>query len=341
MRVVERGVARGGLPRGSGAPRRRRAARGRGRSRSRARSGSPRRSAAGSGRPSRRRRRRRPRSPGAACGGSSCPGSGPARAPRSSASSTVVLLDVEAGVEGADPDPQLVAGGEATSRSRRARSGGRSRSRGPRRCRRGGPRGRARAARRAAGSRRRGQHRGASRARRRRAAREIVPRSVSTAIAPSPLAGAARPFTLAVSNVGVAVAPEQLAELAVVEGREGPGEAVAGVAVGGVHDQRAEALALGVHQAQSPAATRSGCRRPRSGARRSRSGRRPARRRPSRPARGRPPARRSWRRRSARRGCRRAASARRRAWSLAPASTREGIRPGSAIIRRRVRDRRH
>ena len=43
-----------------------------------------------------------------------------------------------------------------------------------------------------------------------------------------------RPLTLAVSKRGVAVAPEQLAELAVVEGREGPGEPVAGVAVGGV-----------------------------------------------------------------------------------------------------------
>ena len=51
---------------------------------------------------------------------------------------------------------------------------------------------------------------------------------------------------------GVAVAPEQLAELAVVEGGEGPGEPVAGVAVGGVHDQGVEALALGRHQPQPP-----------------------------------------------------------------------------------------
>ena len=209
-----------------------------------------------------------------------------------------------------------------TSRSRRARSGGRSRSPGPRRCPRGGPPARARAARRAAGSRRR------------EASTRRQPSASTTSGARDDAAvGLDRDRAVAVGRRGapvhlgglearVALAPEQLAELAVVEGREGPGEAVAGVAVGGVHQQRVEALALGVHQAQSPAATRSGCRRRRSGARRSRSGRRPSPRPPSRPAPAPPRARRSSPRRSARRTSRRAESALHRVSSPGPACGR-------------------
>ena len=137
-------------------------------------------------------------------------------------------------------------------------------------------------------------------------------------------------------EAGVAVAPEQLAELAVVEGGEGEGEAVAGVAVRGVHQQRVEALALGVHQAQrfhphgGDAAGRGlaladlvAIDDQHVGAR-------------IRPARGRPRDRRSWRRRSARHGCRRAESAPRRVWSLGSARRREYP---PAIIPRCVRDR--
>ena len=112
MRVVEPGVAGGRLLARPGVPRRRRAARGPARSRSRARCGSPRRSAAGSARPSRRRRRRRPRWRGAACGGSSCPGSGPGRCSRSSASSSVVSRTWKRGSKEPTPIRSSSRGGE-------------------------------------------------------------------------------------------------------------------------------------------------------------------------------------------------------------------------------------
>ena len=50
----------------------------------------------------------------------------------------------------------------------------------------------------------------------------------------------------------VALLPEQSAELAVVEGGEGPGQLVALAAVRGVDQQRVEALALGGHQPGGP-----------------------------------------------------------------------------------------
>jgi hypothetical protein len=51
-------------------------------------------------------------------------------------------------------------------------------------------------------------------------------------------------------EAGVAVAPQQLAQLAVVEGREAPGEPVALAAVRRVDHQRVEALPLRFHQAR-------------------------------------------------------------------------------------------
>ena len=298
MGGVELGVAGGAPAPGSGGPRRRRAARGRARSRSRGPSGFPPRSAAGSGRPSRRRRRCRLRSPGAARAGSSCPDSWTRRVPRSSAGGGR-LLDVDARLEGAHPDPQLVARRGSTSRSRRGRSGGRSRPR-DHRCaggmdlesagqwRIGGLV--------AVGGQDPPPAEGVDDQRCGDRAAVGVDRDRAVAVAAAP-----RPFTVAVSKVGVASLPEQLAELSVVEGRESPGQVERG-SVGRVDEELAEALQLEVHQAQRLAASRWGCRRPRSGARRSRSGRGAGRRRRSRTVRAQPPARRNSPRRSARRG---------------------------------------
>ena len=77
----EGGIARSAVVARASRRRRRPAAPARRRSRSRRRCGSPRRSAAGSALRSRRRRRPGPRSLCAACGGSSCPGSGRRRGP--------------------------------------------------------------------------------------------------------------------------------------------------------------------------------------------------------------------------------------------------------------------
>ena len=53
-------------------------------------------------------------------------------------------------------------------------------------------------------------------------------------------------------EAGVAVLPDELAELAVVEGREAPGEGVPLGPVRGVHQERVEALALRREQARRP-----------------------------------------------------------------------------------------
>src|SRR4029077_404380 len=59
----------------------------------------------------------------------------------------------------------------------------------------------------------------------------------------------ATPVDLGGFELPIRLCPEQLAELAVVEGGEGPGELVAGGAAGGVKDQLAELLPLGALEA--------------------------------------------------------------------------------------------
>ena len=185
----------------------------------------------------------------AACAGSSCPGSGPCRAPRSSAQQLGRLPDVEAGVEGADPDPGLLAG-----RERPAVAGGHVAAVDPDLEVLGAALGvhlepaRERRVRRLE-TVAEGQHPAPAERvdDQRRADHAAVGLDRDRPVAVL-AAGAA--VDLGGLEAGVAVGPEQLAELAVVEGGEGPGEPVAGVAVGRVHDQRVEALALAVHQSQ-------------------------------------------------------------------------------------------
>ena len=62
--------------------------------------------------------------------------------------------------------------------------------------------------------------------------------------------GARQTLDLGGLEAGVALLPHKGAERAVVEGGEGPGELVAGVAVGRVDHQRVETLALGTHQVE-------------------------------------------------------------------------------------------
>src|SRR4051794_40395115 len=71
----------------------------------------------------------------------------------------------------------------------------------------------------------------------------VVPDGAPAVAVDGAAGGGGPPVHLGGLEAGVAVAPEQLTELAVVEGREGPRQPVAGVAVRRVHQQRIEALA--------------------------------------------------------------------------------------------------
>ena len=211
------------------------------------------------------------------------------------------VLDVEARVEGADPDPQLVLGGEgpavaggdvpAVDPDLEVLAAARRVDLEAARERRVGGLVAVAAGQHAAPAERVDDQRRADRA------AVGVDGQLTAAV---PARGAS--VDLRRLECGVAVRPEQLADLPVVEGREGPGKVVAGGSVGRVDDELARSAAARPPSGRWPAASRSGSRRPRSAARRSRSGRRPARRPRSRPARGPRPARRSSLRRSARRG---------------------------------------
>ena len=177
-----------------------------------------------------------------------------------------VVLHVEAGVERADADPQLVAGREAP-----AVAGGHDLAVDPDRqvlvgAVRGAPRGRARAGRPAAGSRRRRPGRDASRARRRSAARSRRRGRCARRVA-----GAA--VDLGGLELAVGLVEQQLAQLAVVEGRERPRQRPAARCRRACAPRARRRSGGASPSAPSPRARRWGCRRRRSGARRSRSGR--------------------------------------------------------------------
>ena len=230
-----------------------------------------------------------------------------------------VVLDVEAGVERADADPQLAAGGEAPAVARRhdlavdpdrqvvvGAVGVDLQPARQRRVRRLVARvgGQVAAPAQRVHDQRRGQ---------------------VAAVGVDRVAGAA--VDLGGLERAVGLLAQQAAQLAVVERRERPRQRPVVGAERGRHAQLRRRSGGASPSGPAPRATPWGCRTPRSGARRSRSGRSSTRARGSRrrgwrrPAGGPRPGRRSWRRRSGRRTRRRGACARRRAWSLVGAST--------------------
>ena len=181
------------------------------------------------------------------------------------------VLDVEARVEGADADAQLLAGREAPAVAGGHVARGRSRSPSRRRRPRGAPRARATAGRPAAGSRE------PSTRRQPRASTTIgavrSPRSVWTVLP-------VRPPTLAVSKPASDWAQSSEHSSRVVEGREGPGQLASARCRAACGPPAGRTSGGASPSGRAPAATRWGSRRPTSGARRSRSGRAPITRAP-------------------------------------------------------------
>ena len=239
------------------------------------------------------------RSPAAAGGGSSCPGSGRSRGRVARRADTVGSLTWKRGSK--EPTPTRSSSPpESSSRTRPGRRRARSRSRGPRRYRPDGPRGRARAGRRAAAVLAVAEDAAPAEGvddERRRDDPAVGLRPSPTRRRCATASRGRRPWRSRTRRRTRAQRSSQ--SVAVVEGREGPGQVASALSSCGVWTtSSSKRLADRVHRGRAP---RSQLGRGRAGgglpSRRSRSGRARAPARRTRPARGRPSARRSWRRR--------------------------------------------